>query len=263
MAEQVRLSDLHIRAGHRELVRGAELVLDSGRITALVGASGSGKSLTAKALLGLVDLHPGVVRASYEVEIAGTVVRPYANTLGASASARDRAFGSLRSKVLGWVPQQARQALDPLRTVGDQVERTAGGDPLPWLSRAGFSRPAVVAQRWPHQLSGGMAQRVVIAQALSQGSRFLIADEPTTGLDPSVQQALLQSLRSLADGGLGVLLITHDLRVIPEVADDVRVMDDGHMVEHVPASTMLHSLQSAAGRRLLEATRRVAGGRLG
>lgn len=258
MGDALVLRGLVIRAGDRALVRDVDLTLQGGRIVGLVGASGCGKTLTALALLGLVDLAPGVVAADLEVCVGDEVVRPYESD-----------FSRIRGRLVGYLPQDARAALDPLQRVGRQVGEAAvlaGGtdDPLPWLTRAGLPDAPRVARLHPHQLSGGMAQRVVIAQALARGSRFLLADEPTTGLDPTVQRGILDEIRQLAREGIGVLLITHDLRILPDLADEVLVMENGQVVETLPPVRLMSGeLQSEPGRRLVAATRRVAGGRLG
>lgn len=267
MGDGVTLSGLTIRAGDQTLVRGIDLSLATGELVALVGQSGSGKSLTSRAMLGLVDIEPGVVAADLVIRAQGRELRPYAAGFGRRQ--RDRAFKDIRGRLVGYLPQDARAALDPLARVGRQVgaaARLAGAtpDPLPWLRRANLPEPERVSRLWPHELSGGMAQRVVIAQALARGSRFLLADEPTSALDPTVQRTILDELRQLADAGIGVLLVTHDLRVLPGLADRVVILHDGEVVERTtPAMLRDGTLESDAGRRLVQATRLVAGGVLG
>ena len=263
MAE-VTLTGLTIQVGSRPLVRNVSLNLASGEIVALVGRSGSGKSLTARSLLGLVDLVPGVVAADLHVVDGEREFRPYTELSGASARRRTRAFHGVRGDLIGYLPQDARAALDPLLRVGTQVRRVGGHDPRTHLSRAGFADPDDVSRLYPHQLSGGMAQRVVIAQCLARGSRFLLADEPTTGLDPTVRSRILAELRALATGGMGILFITHDLRLLPGFADRLLVMSDGEVVERTTPEALLDGgATSAAGRELVAATRRIAGGALG
>ena len=266
----LELTDLRIRAGARDVVRRATLRLEPGRILALVGASGSGKTLTARACLGLVPTHPGIVGGALVVSDGHDTWRP----LALPPKARQAAFQALRGRVVGWLPQEARASLDPVRSVGAQVRavlilRSRDGIALPvdrprvedWLGAAGFPEPSRVVRLYPHELSGGMAERACIALALARGSRFLLADEPTTGLDPTVQAAILDQLGQLRQQGCGLLLITHDLRIVPRYADDVAVMDDGDVVEHMPADRLSHAT-SAPARALLSATARVAGGLL-
>ena len=252
----IRLSGLEIRAGEQLLVRDATLSIVEGELVALVGASGSGKTMTARALLGLTSVRPGVTGGSLEVEVDGQVHRPF-----------EQGFDGLYGSTLGYLPQDARGGLDPLWTIGRLVREClelAGrhGDAEPWLRRAGFLRPGRVARLYPHELSGGMAQRASIACALARGASFLIADEPTTGLDPTVQEAILRELSGLAAAGIGVLLITHDLRVVRRHAHRVLVMHEGVIVEDRPVAE-LEQLTSPPARALLEATARIAGGTLG
>ncbi|MFT7519762.1 MAG: ABC-type glutathione transport system ATPase component [Kiritimatiellia bacterium] len=269
MSDGIELNGLVVRAGDTELVRGVSLSVRPGQIVALVGQSGSGKSLTARSLLGMVEIDPGVVQADLRIHRGDTTLTPYAECLGKGSRARSRAFRTVRGSVVGYLAQDARAALDPLFRVAHQVRTAAklsgsSVDPLPYLKRAGFADPARVARLYPHELSGGMAQRAVIAQALARGSQYLLADEPTTGLDPTVQHAILNELRRLADTGIGVVLITHDLRVLPGLADHVVILHKGRVVERCTTDALQRGeLESEAGMRLVRATRRVAGGALG
>jgi peptide/nickel transport system ATP-binding protein len=214
----------------------------------------------------MVGVEPGIVGGELRVVVDGAETLPLADR---DPSARERAFRRLRGGVLGYMAQDARAALDPLARVGVQVGAVAtlGGrsaDPLPWLIKANLREPERVAKLYPHELSGGMAQRVALAQVLARGSRYLIADEPTSALDPTIQKAVLAELRSLADAGLGVLLVTHDLRVLPGLADEVVILHEGRVVEHTtPEAVVDGAVHSPAARRLVDATRLVAAGVLG
>lgn len=250
MAE-LRVDGLVVRAGEQTLLEGVDLVVPAGQVVAMVGSSGSGKSLTTRAILGLLPFRPG--------RVAGSVLLADGmNTVDARTEAD---FARLRGGAIGLLFQDARASLDPVWTIGRQiraVSRLAGGDAdvAVVLRTAGFSDPERVAGLYPHELSGGMAQRAAIALALARRSRFLIADEPTTGLDPSVQRAVLTELRRLADTGVGVLFITHDLRLLPGFADRIVVMAGGRVVEAVDRLSELRG----AGRALVDATRSIAGG---
>lgn len=251
MADELRISHLRVAAGARVLVEDASLHVGAGELVALVGSSGSGKTLTARAALGMLPFRPGRVGGEVLLRLGSRELRP--------SSEAD--FAAIRGGVVGMLWQDARGALDPLWTVERQVAEAAGlsgaAEPVEhWLSVAGFPDPPQVARLYPHELSGGMAQRAGIAIALARKSTFLLADEPTTGLDPSVQRAILAALRSLCARGLGVLLITHDLRILPGLADRVLVMDGGRILDEAAAPSGLHG----AGRALVEATRKVAGG---
>ncbi len=252
MAE-LRLQGLVVKAGARTVLNGVDLVVPAGQVVAMVGSSGSGKSVTTRAVLGLLPFAPGRVAGS--VLLADGI-----NTVDAQSEAD---FARLRGGAIGLLSQDARASLDPMWNIGRQIRavaRLAGQDAdVPGILRtAGFDDPDRIEGLYPHELSGGMAQRAAIALALARRSRFLLADEPTTGLDPSIQRGVLQELRRVADGGMGVLFITHDLRLLPGFADRIVVMAEGRIVE---AADRVADLRGA-GRALVEATRSIAGGAL-
>ncbi|HHO50665.1 MAG TPA: ABC transporter ATP-binding protein [Deltaproteobacteria bacterium] len=276
MPDVLHLEELVIRVGPRTLVDRVSLSVSAGELAGLVGASGSGKTLTCRSLLGLVDLAPGVISAQLRVPAPEGIVRPYDAILGAAAPrrARDRAFSRVRGRLVGYLAQNAPAALDPLRQVGYQVRSAAAlaarearrprpsrAEAVPWLVRAGFDPPEArrIDRLYPHQLSGGMAQRVAIAQVLARGSAFLVADEPMTGLDATIQQRLVRVLRTLADDGLGVLVVTHDLGLIGGIADRIHLMDAGRLVESWSREELASGTPSTlAGQRLVDAARRGA-----
>ncbi len=267
MTDHLSLSGLCVRAGGRAVVDGMALRVQAGQVVGLVGASGSGKSLTARSLLGLVDLDPGVVAGDLQFVLGQRTFSPYAR-LSLGPKAVDADFQGVRGTIVGYLAQNARASLDPLRDVRWQVEQCARlsserVDAAHWLRIAGFEEPNSVLAAFPHELSGGMAQRVAIAMALARGSRFLVADEPTTGLDPTVQAGLLARLRGLADAGLGLLLITHDLRALVDLADETVLIDQGRPVETLSAAALSASASTTeTGQALFAATRRIAAGRL-
>ncbi|MCB9778156.1 MAG: ABC transporter ATP-binding protein [Alphaproteobacteria bacterium] len=251
---ELRLTGLRIQAGPRTLVDGVGLVLGRGELVGLVGESGSGKTMTARACLGLVEARPGIVAGDLVVDTGEE--RVVALRSGVASA---EAFGAVRGRFVGWLPQQARESMDPLRTLGRQLRDVArlpgaaSGSPEEWLARAGLPSPATFVGRYPHELSGGQAQRATVALALARGSRFLLADEPTTGLDPTVQVGVLDRLRELADEGHGVLLISHDLRQVQRVADRILVMHGGRLVEELRPGELL-AARSPAARALVDAT---------
>lgn len=265
MTDRLQLEDLEIRSGDRVLVQGAALHLEAGEIVGLTGPSGAGKSLILRALVGLVSCRPGVTRARLLVDAGGETLRPWADGLGARA--RERLFRRIRGEIASLLPQDATAALDPLRRVGVQVAAAATlagdrGDPDTWLERAGLDDAPRVARMWPHELSGGMAQRVAIAQALARRSRFILADEPTSGLDPHLRAGLFRTLQEIAARGTGVLLVTHDLDALAAIASRVVLIDGGRPVETVsPDALRSGDLSSETGRRLLQAHRQLATGR--
>ncbi|WP_051593619.1 ABC transporter ATP-binding protein [Achromobacter sp. DH1f] len=212
-------------------VKGVDLTLARGEVVCLVGESGSGKSVTGFSLMGLVD-PPGRVAAD-AMEFDGR------DLLRAS----DREKDALRGKDIAMVFQEPMTALNPGRTVGSQIaevlrihgvlgRRAAWERAVALLDRVGIREPAQRARAYPHELSGGMRQRVMIAIACALTPKLIIADEPTTALDVTVQAQVLQLLFSIqAETGAAVLFITHDLGVVAEIADRVVVMQAGRVVE--------------------------------
>ncbi len=229
---------LRVSAGSHTLLHDVSIRVAVGEVVALVGPSGSGKSLTLRSILDLLSLRPG--RTGGRVWVDGV----------------ERSGASLRGEV-GLLFQDARASLDPLLTVRQQVTAAATlagaeDDVLACLSRLGLEDPTWVASRYPHELSGGMAQRVAIAIALARRSRFLLCDEPTTGLDGPVQQELVRLLRKLP--GVGIVFVTHDLRLLPGFADRIYVIEDGRVVEE---ATTLAGLRGP-GALLVAATSAIA-----
>lgn len=236
----LEIADLHVHFVSRGLdnrlrvaraLNGVDLRLAPGRILGLVGETGAGKSLTAHAVLGLLRESARVVAGEARFDGLDLLRAP---------SAR---LAAIRGRRLSLVAQNPRTSLDPLARVGDQIARVirAHGetDPSRAMERAlalmaavGIPDPLRRARAWPHELSGGMAQRVLIAMALANDPALLIADEPTTGLDVTVQAQILDLLRrAVAERGLGAMIITHDLGVVAQYCDRVCVMFAGSIVE--------------------------------
>ena len=202
------------------------LSVPAGRVTALIGESGCGKSLVAAALCGL--LPPGS-RTQGRILIGG-------EDLSTAAEARWR---PVRGRGIGFVPQSAATSFTPVRTVGAQlveVCRRVGADRDPVELLAAAQLPPDTGARYPHELSGGMAQRAAIAAAIAARPPLLIADEPTSALDPGHAGAIWALLGAAAAAGAGVLAITHDLMTLAdsEVCDDVAFMRDGTVVAQGP-----------------------------
>lgn len=230
------------------VVRGVDLSIRRGRVLAIVGESGSGKSVTARALVGLAGT-------------GSTVAAERLDILGAEAARhRERDWRKVRGAQIGFVLQDALTSLDPLRTVQAEVsealrvkrsQRVEAVEEL--LESVGIPEPGYRRRNYPHQLSGGLRQRALIASALAGQPDVLIADEPTTALDVTVQARILALLRSLADNGRGVLLISHDLAVVSRVADDVLVMHHGEVVERGSVEEVIHHPTHEYTRRLVAA----------
>ena len=225
--------------GPVEAVRHVDLDVPRGQLVALLGESGSGKSVTARAVMGLTS--PGATVRADEITVAGTDLR--------TASARQ--LREFRGTRMSLVLQDALSALNPVLSIGDQLgelfrvhngasKKVARAKAAELLSLVGIPAPAKRVDDYPHQFSGGMRQRILIAMAIALEPELLIADEPTTALDVTVQAQILDLLDSLRTQlNVGVLLITHDLAVVSEVADHLAVMYAGRIVEAGDADTVL------------------------
>ena len=230
----VRVEDLHIGFGRgrhtQQVVHGISFELRAGQCLALVGQSGSGKSVTARSLVGLAG-RTAQVTAS-RLELGGREVLGFG----------DRQWRSVRGREAGYVLQDALVSLDPLRPVGAEIAeplrlhryggRKARRDRvLELLEQVGVPEPELRARQLPHELSGGQRQRALIAAAIALDPPLLIADEPTTALDVTVQAQILDLLDDARHRGSALLLISHDLAVVARVADHVAVLRDGEIVE--------------------------------
>ena len=244
-------TDLRISYGDREVVHGVSFEIDEGETLALVGESGSGKSTTAHALLGLLP-------AGGRVD-GGTVVLGDLDISGWS----DRALRGIRGAEIGLVPQDPTTSLDPVRPVGAQVEeilrlhghrdrRSRRARAIELLDRVGIDDPGLRARQYPHELSGGMRQRVLIATAIALRPRLLIADEPTSALDATVQRKVLDLLDELQrEEGTSILLVTHDLGVAADRAARLVVLKDGRIVEQGRSEEVLAAPTDPYTRQLL------------
>jgi peptide/nickel transport system ATP-binding protein len=243
--------------GPIEAVRGVSFTIRAGEILALVGQSGSGKSVTARALVGLAG-------ARAQVDAGAMTIVSHDGRVIDLLRLGPPAWRAVRGREIGFVLQDALMSLDPLRTVGREIaEPILAHDLLPrsrvaaevemLLTRAGVPDPEIRAAQYPHELSGGLRQRALIASALAARPRLLIADEPTTALDVTVQQQVLSVFEGLARVGHGVLLITHDLAVAAQIADRIAVMQDGRIVETGPARLVLTTPGQVCTQRLMAA----------
>jgi microcin C transport system ATP-binding protein len=249
----VEVSNLSVAFGDRRVVDGVSFTLDRGETLALVGESGSGKSLTALSLLQL--LPAGGTNPTGRITLDG------ASIIDASPSTLHRARGELA----GIVFQEPMTSLNPLHRIGKQIaeavtlHRRLTGAALrarviQTLTHAGFADAEHRLDAFPHQLSGGQRQRVMIAMALANDPALLIADEPTTALDVTIQAQILSLLARLkAEDGLALLLITHDLAIVRRYADRVCVMKDGCIVEAGPVAAVFADPQHPYTRMLLSA----------
>lgn len=219
--------------GPARAVDGVSFEVGPGEIVGIVGESGSGKSVTSLAVLGLIPAPPGIIET-------GSSIRYRGEELVGASEARLR---SIRGNEIAMIFQEPMTALNPVQTVGAQIveslrlhrglkKRKAWERAVELLDEVGIVEPRARARAYPHQLSGGMRQRVMIAIALACEPALLIADEPTTALDVTVQRQILDLIGELRDRHqMGVLLITHDLGVVAETCDRVIVMYGGRVAE--------------------------------
>jgi peptide/nickel transport system ATP-binding protein len=253
----VRVTDLSVEFGDLRAVDGLSFGLARGAALALVGESGSGKSTVASALLGL---HRGTgARVGGSIEVAGTDVQ----------QASEDELRRLRGAKAAMVFQDPLSSLDPYYAIGDQIaevyrvhtrvsRRAARARAVDVLDRVGIPDAVRRSRSRPHEFSGGMRQRALIAMALACEPDLLIADEPTTALDVTVQAQILDLLHTLREEtGMGLLLVTHDVGVAAESVDEVLVMRHGRRVEHGPVADVLSAPAQTYTRELLAAVPRV------
>ena len=247
----LEVTNLHIEIGGTAVVHDVSFSVPDGARIGLIGESGSGKSLTALAILGL--LPDGA-------EVSGSIRWHGRELVGLT----DRDLAALRGDEIGIVFQEPRTALNPIRTVGRQMseparihEQVTGraarrARAIEEAARVRLPDPDKIIDRYPHQLSGGQRQRVAIAMALACRPELLIADEPTTALDVTIQAEILALLRSLvASEGMSLVFITHDLAVLSEIATYAVVLEHGRVAEAGPLSEILVNPQAPVTQGLL------------
>jgi peptide/nickel transport system ATP-binding protein len=251
--------DFFGEGGAVRTVAGVDLDLDPGETLAVVGESGSGKSTLALAVPGLL---PASARVAGSIRLAGQEL----------VGLGEPALRAIRGRRIGLVFQEPMTSLNPVLTIGEQVRevleahglgrgRAARARVVELLAEVGIADPASRAGAYAHELSGGMRQRAMIAMALAADPAILIADEPTTALDVTVQAQILDLFRRLRDRrGMALLLVTHDLGVVAELADRVAVMQAGKVVETGPARQVLDAPAHGYTRQLLAATLSLDGG---
>ncbi len=270
-APVVEIRDLRVTfdtdAGAVPAVKGVSLQVAPGEVLAIVGESGSGKTVTARSILGLL---PETARTSGAVLLSGRDDSDTQDVTTVSPSALRR----LRGRDAAMVFQEPSSVLNPVFPVGWQIaeglraharltREQAREQAVDVLRRVGIPDPEHRVDHYPHQFSGGQKQRIVIAQALVLNPGLVIADEPTTALDVTVQAEILDLLRILPhEFGAAIVLITHNMGVVADLADRVAVMYDGEIVEQADVRTLFSSPQHPYTRRLLDAVPRVGGARL-
>lgn len=257
-APLIEVDNLHVRFGVNgpPVLRGISFQVHRGECLALIGESGSGKSVTARTLIGLTGAHAQV--SADRLTFAGEDLR-------ALPSHR---WKDLRGGRIGFVMQDALGSLDPLRTVGAEIAEALrlhtslnreqrAARVIELLNSVGVPEPDMRARQYPHQLSGGLRQRALIASAIACGPELLIADEPTTALDAAVQVQVLKLLESLRTSNNAMIVVSHDLAVVSHLADSVAVMQHGLIVEQGPIEAVLRDPKHPYTRLLLDAVKTV------
>ncbi|RKS92955.1 ABC-type dipeptide/oligopeptide/nickel transport system ATPase component [Microbacterium sp. AG790] len=254
----LQVRDLHVGydqpdGSHIEVVHGASLDIRRGEVHGLIGESGSGKTQTAFAVLGLLPRGGSVTSGSILYE--GTEL----------ADASERVYTGIRGKRIGYIPQEPMSNLDPSFTIGSQLveplrknlglsKAEARDRALGLLERVGIPQPKRTFDAYPFEVSGGMAQRVLIAGAVSTDPDLIIADEPTTALDVTVQAEVLDLLRDLqAERNMAMLLVTHNFGVVADLCDRVTVMQNGRFVEQGPVRAIFNDARHPYTKTLLDA----------
>ncbi|WP_420854620.1 ABC transporter ATP-binding protein [Sneathiella marina] len=244
--------DFKTRAGNARVLNHVSLELMNGEILGIVGESGCGKSMTALSVMGLVPSPPGNVTGG-SISLEGEEL----------TSASNKRMREIRGGIISMIFQEPMTSLNPVFKVGDQIaecvllhedvtKAEAWQRAVEMLTKVGIPEPAMRANAYPHELSGGMRQRVMIAMALSCHPRVLIADEPTTALDVTVQAQIFDLLKDLQkETGTAIIMITHDMGAIAELADRVAVMYAGHIIESGPTNEILTNPQHPYTRGLI------------
>lgn len=244
----IEVRDLEVRYGARTVARVPELDVAAGECVAIVGESGSGKSTTLMSLLALTEN----AEISGHIRVCGVDVR----------RASPRQLREIRGARVALVMQSPQSALSPTTRLGTLMRRAlklhgveGARDAVMAEAVAAVMLEPAILRRYPHEVSGGQAQRFAIALAIALGAEVILADEPTSALDVTVQAEVIGVLRRLqAERGLALLFVSHDLALVSTIADRVLVMKDGHVVESGPAARVLADPEHPYTRELLEAT---------
>lgn len=251
-AATLSVRDLTITIGAREIVHGISFDVHPGERLGIIGGSGSGKTLTALAIAGLL---PREARVSGSVQLDGREL----------IGLPDRAFARLRGDGIGVVFQEPKTALSPFRRLGRQMTESLAlhyalsrGErreaALRLATQVGLREPERIIRAFPHEVSGGQRQRAAIAAAISAGPGLLLADEPTTALDVTVQRGILDLFTELTESGdCSLICITHDVTVVNHLADRVIVFDDGRIVEQGSIQDIIERPEHAVTRALIAA----------
>ena len=251
----LRVRNLTVRFGQKAVVNDVSFDLDTGERLGIIGESGSGKTLTSLAVIGLLP---------DAAEVSGSVMFDDVELLGKS----DRELSILRGNRIGMVFQEPLTALNPLMRVGKQIAqplrihrgmrmKDALARATELCARVGLPDPERVARSYPHQLSGGQRQRIGLAIALACSPSLLIADEPTTALDVTVQREMLKLINDLVrEEGSSLIFVSHDLPVVSSMTERVAVMRNGNLVELAEVSELFGAAKHEYSQMLVQAARR-------
>ena len=266
MTELLSIEDLHVsfptEDGIVKAVDGVSLTVNSGETVAIVGESGSGKTVTSLSVMGLHKKGSVIIEGSIKINDGGTI-KDVVNL-------NPNEVRDIRGRAVAMIFQDPMSSLHPYYKIGNQLaeafevhnpgnKKAAKARAIEMLDLVGISEPDQRAEEFPHQFSGGMRQRVMIAMALMNSPRLLIADEPTTALDVTVQAQILSLLDKLKkEFDMGVLLITHDLGVVAQVADRVSVMYAGQIVEEAPVDDLFYTPKAPYTVGLLKSVPRIS-----
>jgi peptide/nickel transport system ATP-binding protein len=266
MTQLLSIEDLHVsfptEDGIVKAVDGVSLTVNSGETVAIVGESGSGKTVTSLSVMGLHKKGSVIIEGSIKINDGGTI-KDVVNL-------NPNEVRDIRGRAVAMIFQDPMSSLHPYYKIGNQLaeafevhnpgnKKAAKARAIEMLDLVGISEPDQRAEEFPHQFSGGMRQRVMIAMALMNSPRLLIADEPTTALDVTVQAQILSLLDKLKkEFDMGVLLITHDLGVVAQVADRVSVMYAGQIVEEAPVDDLFYTPKAPYTVGLLKSVPRIS-----
>lgn len=239
MSKLLQVEDLkvsfHTYAGEVQAVRGVSFDIDEGETLAIVGESGSGKTVTSKAVMGLIATPPGEIKKESKILYQGENILEYS----------EKEWQDYRGKKAGMIFQDPMTSLNPTMKVGRQIaegilkhekisKKEAMQKAVELLRKVNIPNPEERANQYPHEFSGGMRQRVVIAIALACNPKLMIADEPTTALDVTIQAQIIKLLKEIQKANQSsIIMITHDLGVVAGMADKIAVMYAGKIVEEV------------------------------
>lgn len=262
MKSLVEVKDLSVSyytyAGEVQAVRGISFNISEGKTVALVGESGCGKSVTAKTLLGLID-KPGKVKNGSVVLFRGKDI----------LNNSKKEWNDFRGKDCSMIFQDALVSLNPTKSIGKQIienlknhqkenKQEMWTKVVKMLAKVGIPDPETCMNKYPHELSGGMRQRVMIAMAMITKPELLIADEPTTALDVTIQAQILELMKELQEETkMSILMITHDMGVVADIADEIIVMYAGKIVEKAPCRELFYHPQHPYTWALLNSVPRI------